>query len=309
MMFVADLRLHPEAERVPAMTADEYDALVLDVERRGVVTPLDVLVDGTILDGRHRWQVASNLGMTEVPVRIVEPADPVDFMVRAAVLRRHLTTAQRKALAASLLVGEPSRSDRSIAKATGIDHKTVATVRDKAEGRGEIPHVEQRTDSLGRTQPATRPEREAVVTEHRFAAVAAIAGVPVELVELAERVAEHAPDLMPLIREGAVTLAEAEARIDRDHGLRDRVKDAPHPAGPGATLIPPATKELRLAMVRDMVLVPKMLSTARVLARVRPSSIAASTSRKDRPKMAARIREMIAVLESVAAAMDEAAGR
>jgi hypothetical protein len=39
---------------------------------------------------------------------------------------------------------------------TKTDHKTVASVRAKKERRGEIPHVEVRTDSQGRKQPAKR---------------------------------------------------------------------------------------------------------------------------------------------------------
>lgn len=297
MMLVADLRLHPAAERVPVMTPDEHDALVIDVEQRGVVTPLDILADGTILDGRHRWQVASTLGIEKVPVRIVDPADPVDFMVRAAVLRRHLTTPQRKALAASLLTAEPSRSDRSVARAVGVDHKTVASVRDDLVGRGEVPHVESRTDTVGRSQPSKR--------RSPFEALAAAAGVSVEDIERVSRIEDQAPDLLPAIRAGEITLDEAEARVSAASPRRTQMESA----APGPTLVPPASKELRPAGRKDMLLVPRMLASARVLARVRPSGIAMYTPSKDRPKMAARIREMIVVLEAVAQAMDEGTGR
>jgi hypothetical protein len=37
-----------------------------------------------------------------------------------------------------------------------VDGKTVATVRAEQEGRAEIPHVETRTDTKGRKQPAKR---------------------------------------------------------------------------------------------------------------------------------------------------------
>ncbi len=256
MMLVADLHLHPDADRVPVMTPDEYDALVLDVEQRGVVVPLDILADGTILDGRHRWQVARNLGLAEVPVRIVDPQDPVDFMVRAAILRRHLTTGQRKALAASLIVAEPSRSDHAIGKAVNLDNETVKAVRSGMVTTGDVAETATRTDTRGRQQPATKSE-------------------PV---------------------------------IDPRTG---RIKPTPRawvdPVAPGPTLVPPASKEPRWATHKDMVLVPRMLDSARVLARVSPASIAIGTSSKDRPKMATRIREMIGVLESVAQAIE--AGR
>ena len=50
----------------------------------------------------------------------------------------------------------PERSDRQIAGAVGVDHKTVSKARAELVARGEIPHVEKRTDSIGRkpTKPA-----------------------------------------------------------------------------------------------------------------------------------------------------------
>jgi hypothetical protein len=52
----------------------------------------------------------------------------------------------------------PSKSDRQIAKFIGVDHKTVGKIRREAEARGEIPHVEKRTDTKGRSQPAKKPK-------------------------------------------------------------------------------------------------------------------------------------------------------
>jgi hypothetical protein len=51
---------------------------------------------------------------------------------------------------------DPQLSDREHGRRTGTDHKTAARVRDSLESRGEIPHVENRIDSAGRSQPAKR---------------------------------------------------------------------------------------------------------------------------------------------------------
>ncbi len=48
----------------------------------------------------------------------------------------------------------PEKSNRQIAEAVRVDHKTVASVRAKKEARGEIPHVETHTDTKGRKQQA-----------------------------------------------------------------------------------------------------------------------------------------------------------
>ena len=73
------------------------------------------------------------------------------------MLRRHLTREQKRDVVAALLKANPANSDRAIAKLAHLDHKTVATVRAKAETRGEIPHVVTRIDTQGRQQPAAKP--------------------------------------------------------------------------------------------------------------------------------------------------------
>jgi hypothetical protein len=72
------------------------------------------------------------------------------------ISRRHLTAEQKRDLIAKLLKANPEQSNRTIAKQVKADHKTVGSVRTELEGRGEVPHVETRTDSKGRKQPAKR---------------------------------------------------------------------------------------------------------------------------------------------------------
>ena len=55
-----------------------------------------------------------------------------------------------------LIARQPERSDRQIARSVGVDHKTISTARAKGEDVGSIPHVETRTDTKGRDQPAKK---------------------------------------------------------------------------------------------------------------------------------------------------------
>lgn len=153
---VSELHPHDRADLVPPLDHAEYEALMADIEANGTQVPLDILFDGTVLDGRTRLMIARALWLTEVPVRVVETPDPVAYMIRMAIMRRHLTIAQRKTLAAHLLRQEPERSDRSIAKATGIHHQTVAVVRDELVEAGDVAKIATRTDSIGRKQPAVK---------------------------------------------------------------------------------------------------------------------------------------------------------
>lgn len=93
------LKLHPEAEQIPPMLPDEWRAFRDDIAERGIQVPIEIMPDWTILDGRHRWRAAQELGLEEVPVRVVNSPDPIAYMTKAAVLRRHLTAGQRAALA------------------------------------------------------------------------------------------------------------------------------------------------------------------------------------------------------------------
>jgi hypothetical protein len=49
-----------------------------------------------------------------------------------------------------LIKAQPEKSDRQIAEQAEVDHKTVAAARQEKEARGEIPHVEVRSDTKGR---------------------------------------------------------------------------------------------------------------------------------------------------------------
>jgi hypothetical protein len=99
--------------------------------------------------------------------RYIDPADmedgfdPTAFVISANIHRRHLTTEQKRELIGTLLKATPEKSDRQIADQIKADHKTVGTVRSEMEGRGEIPHVESRTDTQGRRQPGSKSKPKA----------------------------------------------------------------------------------------------------------------------------------------------------
>jgi protein gp37 len=79
-----------------------------------------------------------------------------DLVLSLNVHRRHLTAEQKRDLIAKILKRQPDTSDRHIGETVKADHKTVAAVRSEMVERGEIPHVETRTDSKGREQPSVK---------------------------------------------------------------------------------------------------------------------------------------------------------
>ena len=111
---VEGLRAHPLAGQIPVMSAAERALLMEDVRGRGIHSRLEVTTEGVVLDGRHRLEVARELGLEVVPVRVVAPADEVEHMVRAALARRHLTASQRGALAVELAAFQTARAEAVI---------------------------------------------------------------------------------------------------------------------------------------------------------------------------------------------------
>jgi N6-adenosine-specific RNA methylase IME4 len=106
---VGGLRPHPQADTVPLLAEDAYQMLKADIGFRGLQAPLDVTGEGVVLDGRVRLRAARELGLKEVPVRVVAPRNELEHMLRAALLRRQLSASQRAALALKLLPFEEIR--------------------------------------------------------------------------------------------------------------------------------------------------------------------------------------------------------
>jgi len=166
---------HPAAELFPLMTAEELGGLTADIERHGLREPITLHDEGGqcwVLDGRNRMDALALLGKGlsedgyggchfEYPGLHDPSFDPFTFVVSRNLHRRHLTVEQRKEVAAKLLAINPAQSNRQVAKATGIDHKTVATVRAAGEATGEIPQLDKTVgaDSKARTTVPTRKAR------------------------------------------------------------------------------------------------------------------------------------------------------
>lgn len=83
---------HPLSAAFPAMQPDEYQSLVDSIESIGVQNPI-TLLDGMVIDGWHRYQAATSLGM-DCPTVALDDTDPRDFVMAQNKARRHITSAQ-----------------------------------------------------------------------------------------------------------------------------------------------------------------------------------------------------------------------
>lgn len=95
---MSDAVFHEYANLFPMLSGNALDALREDIREHGVREPV-VLLDGAILDGRNRYQCATDLGL-DVPTQEYKGDDPLSFVISHNLHRRHLTESQRASVAA-----------------------------------------------------------------------------------------------------------------------------------------------------------------------------------------------------------------
>lgn len=120
------LKQHPLSAAFPAMSADDFSALVEDIKTNGQREPIMVL-DGMVLDGWHRYSACEQLGIKAQTFTFPADKDPVAFVKSHNLHRRHLTASQRALaiVACSEWVqrGKPSSKPETI---SGLREKDMA---------------------------------------------------------------------------------------------------------------------------------------------------------------------------------------
>lgn len=99
-------RVHPAVDLFPEMPRDAFEKLLIDVEKHGITEPIK-LFNGELVDGRTRLR-AANVLKIECPVLFLHPDEMEgrtveDWVMSMNMHRRHLTAAQRSAIAAEYL--------------------------------------------------------------------------------------------------------------------------------------------------------------------------------------------------------------
>jgi hypothetical protein len=151
---IDQLEFHPLADTFPLMEGAEFDELTADIEVNGLKHAI-VLYEGKILDGRNRYRACLAAGVEPTAVDGDGGIDnPRAFVISANIHRRHLTAEQKRELIERLIKAEPEKSNRQVAKATGVSHEHVRKVRGELEESGDVATVATSIDTKGRRQPA-----------------------------------------------------------------------------------------------------------------------------------------------------------
>src|SRR5205823_8402966 len=195
------LRPHAHAALVPAMSGEHYRGFCADIARRGLRVPLEITAANIVLDGVTRLRAARDLGLTAVPVRIVEAADELEYALLAAIERRQLTPSQRAALAVELQQYQEARE--------------AAKTRQRA-------NLKNQQDEVAELPPRGKTRDQA----------ASWASVSSRTIQNAATVRAADPELFEQIRQGRIPADRAARRVRQRQRDEQLPPPAPLPSGP-----------------------------------------------------------------------------
>lgn len=187
------------SDQNPAGARDELRAAA---RGRGFEVALDV--DGDIiLDGSHRLRAAKELWLADVPVRQVklDGESQVEWMMKMAVLRRHLTKDQRAMMTAEYAKRHPEPTGRP-------------------GGSKKVPPHAGGTSSRPKTKAAKQPALAEAAQAHNVS----VTGAAKAAALLAAR-----PALFEKVHQGEMTLAQARREVAKRDVEKKSVELAARP--------------------------------------------------------------------------------
>ena len=237
---------------MPPLSTEEYAELKNDIEKRGVMVPIEYDEQGNVLDGHHRLRICAELGIKDFPKVIRAGMTEEEKRTHARKLnmaRRQLSREQRQRVIDDTLRENPEKSNRQIGKEVGVDDKTVASRRDILEAGAEIPHLDVTTGADGKQYPRqverkpvtifnpTRREEKAIqkpdVVE-RMAETGESAIYAARRINQEEKAERKAYTLANEIPEGMMKLYNGDIRdglpVIPDNSVDYIITDPPYPA-------------------------------------------------------------------------------
>jgi len=101
--YEAHREYHPAAQLFPLLEGPEFEELKADIAANGLIEPIYLHPDGTILDGRNRHRACIETG-TRMRLQTWDgKGSAVQFVVSKNLHRRHLSSSQRAAISLDAL--------------------------------------------------------------------------------------------------------------------------------------------------------------------------------------------------------------
>lgn len=215
---------HPVAEIFPLITGEAFKALKTDIAANGLHEPLWTW-QGKIIDGRNRWRVCEELGITP-PLREWEgKGSLVGFVLSLNLHRRHLDASQRAMAAANAL---PHLEEEAKERMKEGGKKAGRGRPRKAEaGRTEIPHVASTAEfpQLEKEEEATDKGKEFFPYPNSTPSNGEARDHAADLfhtnpryVSDAKRIKTEAPALAEQVAQGTLTIPQAKKQLPKKPG-------------------------------------------------------------------------------------------
>lgn len=184
-------RFHPACLLFPPLSDEELGQLADDIKRRGLLHPI-ITHEDKILDGRNRLAACKIAGVEPRFEKWKEAGSPVQWAISTNLHRRHLTASQKAALALDILpmLEQEAKKRQRLSAGRGIKvAKELAT----NNGKGK---------------------------SSQFAAK--LVGTNSAYIETVKSVKRRAPSLVKQIRNGVLTVAEANRISKLETYQRDK---------------------------------------------------------------------------------------
>jgi hypothetical protein len=155
---IVSQKFHPVSEILPLLEGDEFAALVASIKSHGLMNPIWLHPDGSIVDGRNRYRACQEARIEPRYQNWNGKGSLIDFVVAQNIERRHLDASQRALLAATL---EPMYAEEAAQaqQEAGVNRGTMAR---KADGErrkplpGKVPVKGFRSATSVKQQPRRR---------------------------------------------------------------------------------------------------------------------------------------------------------
>jgi N6-adenosine-specific RNA methylase IME4 len=205
---------HKLAELFPLIEGEEFEELKKDIAENGLLDPIILHPDGSIVDGRNRYRACLAVGVTPRYETWSGTGSLLAFVISKNIRRRQLTASQRAALAVEILpVWEAEAKERQLA----------AGVHGAQGGRGKKKNpcdnftTRVFSELTPEQEPKQEPEPEKTKKQPEPKSrdvVASMVGVSPSYVQQAKEIAQKAPELFEKIKKDEkVTIQEAKREI------------------------------------------------------------------------------------------------
>jgi N6-adenosine-specific RNA methylase IME4 len=193
-------KFHPVANIFPLMVGKPFERLVESIRVHGLLNPIWLHPDGSIIDGRNRYRACLEAGVEPWYREWDGKGSLVAFVVAQNIERRHLTKTQKALLGKALmplLATEAKKRQQEAGRQQGH--------RGKEGGRGKKKPLSQKVDKGVSQANANRAMEQA----------AKIADTSRTYIAMVTKIEREAPEVYAQIESGELEIPEAKQEIKK----------------------------------------------------------------------------------------------